>query len=218
MSDFIKPGLALLAFCLCLLWAPASQARSAWPGQYAYQQASPVLLTFAGFSAAGQDRAALSSFCGFNLSAAYDYRLLPWLRGEVESGWLRLADEMPGLSGADSPPDYHDAFANTSGMLNLLADFSNSTKVTPFVGLGLGIARPAPAEDRPASEDGGDIALSYQAVAGVMWNAAPSFGLEFRGRYLGGGRAGESPAVVPAVLDLDGGGAWAVDVGLRFSF
>ncbi len=225
MSPVAKP--VVLAFCLCIFILTPFQAQAADLLKY---PASPTALDqpqAKNLKTGGGNDSGDSLDLGFNLSAAYGRRILPWLRGEVESGWMRMSND-------DLKPDSRitglndqDINQNTCGMLNLLADFTTNSEVTPFVGIGFGLTKSAmeneylgPGAGSRITRGGNDIATAYQAMAGVMWNAAPHWGLEFRGRYLDGNQYDHHgyAAGAAASLDADSNRFWVVDVGLSFNF
>jgi opacity protein-like surface antigen len=223
MSPIGKP-LCLCAFlCFCLIWLTPQHSNAADHAQSDVK----ALPKFIDQSTSQDDASNASSDLGFNLSAAYGRRILPWLRGEVESGWMQISE-------ADLKPDSRvtglndqDYNQNVCGMLNLLADFTTDSAVRPFVGIGMGLTKSAfeqeylgPGAGSRIARSGNDLALAYQAMLGVMWNAAPNWGLELRGRYLDGNQRDHHGYAAGAASALDAGSNqfWVVDVGLSFSF
>lgn len=219
-----KPLFLFAFLCLIVLWSSPWQCLAAEPGPHKAQprftaltrnQQSPTLDSQTSFGN------------GFNLSAAYGRRILPWLRGEVESGWMQITE-------ADLKPDSRvtglndqDYNQNLCSMLNLLADFTTDAEFRPFVGVGLGLTRSAleqeylgPGAGSRIARGAGDIALAYQAMLGLMWKAAPNWGLELRGRYLDGNQYDHHGYAAGAASALDAGSDqfWVVDVGLSFNF
>jgi len=224
MASFAKPALMVPAFCLCLIFLIPAKSQAAGLIHYLAQRPAAGLGLESSPAESRAKTAQTSRGLGFNPGAAYGLRLLPWLRGEVESGFPRPSSEMRESQSASAKLDGRGAEQNTCNMLNLLAEARNGSKVTPFLGLGLGVSRAAlsraSVQDPGSGQSGSDIALSYQAMLGVQWNAASHWGLELRGRYLGSGpgQALQQANAWSDSPDPDQGDAWVMDLGLKFSF
>lgn len=227
MSPIGKPRVLGMTVCFCLLFLIPLQSRAA--DLLAFPQppgdSAPPLLMETKTSLAQDSEAACD--LGFNLSTAYGQRLLPWLRGEVESGWMKMPQSSQYSAQQYTALDDQDLNQSQCGMLNLLADFTTKSELRPFVGLGMGLTKSAweseylgPSADSRLARTSSDIALAYQAMLGVMWNAAPHWGLELRGRYLDGSQLGYHSSAAGAAdsLDADSSSFWVVDLGLSFNF
>jgi opacity protein-like surface antigen len=227
MSPIGKPAILIAAFCFCAVCLTPFKTQAADPTTHTTPQTCPVLPITEEIQPSQTNDSGTAFDLGFNLSAAYGRRILPWLRGEVESGWMQITE-------SDLKPDSRvtglndqDESRNLCRMVNLLADFSTDSEFRPFVGLGLGLTKSVmesqylgPGAESRIASNGNDISLAYQAMLGVMWKAAPHWGLELRGRYLDGNQFDHHGYAAGAASALDAGKDqfWVVDVGISFNF
>ena len=164
---------------------------------------------------------------GYSASIAYGRRLVPWLRGEIEVGWIGIdTDKMKikrrGIEIDDRGKDEH-----VYGMLNAVADWQNDSAFTPYVGIGVGgtKAQLKNSYTRPGSggeitRDSSDTAFAYQFLFGALWDINDDLGLEMRGRYFGSkDRTHDNHAAAKvADLDVDGSQIWTFELGLSYQF
>lgn len=123
--------------------------------------------------------------------AAIGRRVQPWLRVEGEFRYLDMGvKEITGHFGQDMDESGQDRFYTL--MVNGLADFRNSTAITPFAGLGLGMVNAhhdvsfTPLDDQSVVvSDHHDWVFGYQLLAGVNWELNPKWSIDLMYRYLG---------------------------------
>jgi len=110
------------------------------------------------------------------------------LRSELEISYRRYEGDRLG----DTPSGpYHGADGNLTyltGMVNGLLDFKTGTKVTPFVGIGIGWSRVAynsvKAKDgTSATVDDTDNVFAYQGMAGLAYDITESWKIDLEYRY-----------------------------------
>ncbi|MDX2226763.1 MAG: outer membrane beta-barrel protein [Verrucomicrobiae bacterium] len=120
----------------------------------------------------------------FNLTALYGRRFEPWLRAEFEFAVFNM--EVDDVKTAGSPQ------RNVSGterqfafLFNVLFDWKNSTKFTPFIGLGVGPALThmdktflGTALGNTVTIDDTDVVGAGQVLAGVAYEIDPEWTLE----------------------------------------
>jgi len=227
MSRIASPLMILFAACIIVGLAAPAKSEAEGLKNYVALRGGIAIPQNMDLQSSGGSGSEMSFDNGYNLSAAFGRRLLPWLRGEVEVGWMEMkADELRlkrrGVSINDDGKDKH-----LYGMLNFMADLKNSTPFTPYVGLGLGITRASlenkfvwPGSGSQISRDSSDTAFAYQAMLGVIWNPAPNWNLELRGRYFGSNdrEHDNHSAGTTASMDVDGSQIWIIDFGVGISF
>ena len=179
--------------------------------------------------------------------ARIGYRLNPHLRLEIEGGWrhegIRAVEPLNGGpyacapgSGAgtcESPAGGEHAW---TGMANVLFDILPHSRINPFVGGGVGVAKihldeagvcngvgctfPQPL----LSIDNGTTRFAYQGIAGISYRATDRVNVDLTYHYTrSDGYRVYDPSIANAGIDPDGviKGSWAdsaVTLGLRYSF
>lgn len=117
---------------------------------------------------------------GWGARAALGHGYDSGWRAEVEIGYRRNdVDSIGSSSGAG------EATA-LSGMVNGYYDFDTGGALTPYVGLGAGVARIEADGYSPVSGssiDDDDVVFAYQGIAGVAWSLSPSLALTADYRY-----------------------------------
>ena len=109
---------------------------------------------------------------GIAIAAAVGYGFTCNVRMEVEVGYQK-----------NDFSNYSGDVSSISGLLNAYYDFVNPTKVTPFIGAGVGLVK-ASLSDLPhvGGGDGGAVAL--QAGAGLSYEFNDSITFDLKYRYL----------------------------------
>lgn len=138
-----------------------------------------------------------------------------------ESGWraeVEVAYRDAGVDSIGSSGGSGDSTA-LSGMINGYYDFRNDSALTPYVGLGLGLAQVEADGYSPVSNssiDDDDLVYAYQCVLGASWSFSDALALTADYRYL----ATEDVSLSTASgTGVDGEyRSHAVFVGLRISF
>lgn len=162
----------------------------------------------------------------YDINLAYGYRFFNWLRLEGELGYVYMKLDEHTLSKTGETKDISGHDRHLKGMLNVYADWYNSTAFTPFVGAGIGLARVHLDTDfirsnsQPAKTDDKDTAFAYQFMAGVAWAFHPSWELELMYKYYATNdriHDNHSAATYPEV-DVNGTKSSFVQLGLRFCF
>ncbi len=139
-------------------------------------------------SISSEARTSLESETGYAISFAFGRRHNHRLRSEIELA-LRGNDtsfefeqsEIDDISGVSFPPNDDDKIRAYSVMKNFMTGFENTSRITPYIGAGLGwsyIDLAAPSVDI----DEGNGAFSYQAIGGLATrlNNAADFIVEYR--------------------------------------
>jgi len=75
---------------------------------------------------------------GFGLSGNFGYRFSHYFRGEAEIGYR--SNDTSGIVATPTGSSINGRGGSYSGMLNGYFDYYNSTRLTPYVGLGIGYA------------------------------------------------------------------------------
>lgn len=164
---------------------------------------------------------------GFGASAAYGYRILPFLRGEVEVGYMRAQNDKLTQNARGTKVDDEGYEEHIYAMLNAYLDLPNKSDFTPFIGAGIGYShvtmknkwwhiRSASMVERGDS----DGALAYQFMAGASWAFRPEWLVELRGRYFGTTNrehANHSLATIQTV-GTEATKIWTVELGIRYCF
>ncbi len=110
------------------------------------------------------------------------------LRSELEISYRRY--EADRLGDTPSGP-YHGADGNLTyltGMVNGLLDFKTGTRVTPFVGIGIGMSRVSynsvkSKDGISATVDDTDNVFAYQGMAGLAYDITESWKIDLEYRY-----------------------------------
>ena len=151
---------------------------------------------------------------GPSLAVALGYAYGNGLRAEIELGWRQAdVDSLSGAAGGSGDVDVWNL------MINGYYDVTTATPFTPYLGLGLGVARLEFGDVRPVGgsrlDDGGH-AFAYQGIAGVSYRLGDNVDLFADYRYF---------ATLDADLTTDSGvgvdGDYAdhrVMLGLRWNF
>jgi len=109
-------------------------------------------------------------------------------RSELEISYRRYEADRIGES--PSGP-YHEGDGNLTyltGMVNGLLDFKTGTKVTPFVGIGIGYSRVSynsikSKDGVSATFDDSDNVFAYQGMAGLAYDITESWKMDLEYRY-----------------------------------
>jgi len=159
------------------------------------------------------------------VSLAYGRRFLPWLRGELEAGWLGMkADKVRYQNYELDLGDYSEQHF-LYGMVNVIVALPNITPLTPFVGAGLGMAAAKLSydikrDDFHLDSDSVDNVLAYQLMGGVIFTPVSNLSLELRGRYMGFGDQSQTESFegMDITMELDNTKVFMVDLGIRINF
>jgi len=122
--------------------------------------------------------AELKTGYGFNVNAGYDFEPV---RVEFEFGY-KQADVDKFTSGGGSTPGSGSDTTFISYMANAYYDFKNSSKVTPYVGAGIGVLN---GEFRDPGFKSDDTVFGYQLIAGAAYNVTRNVALELSYRFQG---------------------------------
>lgn len=146
---------------------------------------------------------------GFDLGVATGYALSPFLRLEAE-----LNSRNGDAHRIDGENANSGDFTGYTAMVNLYLDLANSSKVTPFIGVGGGLLRLSLDNLRTDSltiADQSDTTEAWQMMAGVSVKLDPRTNLDFTYRYLDCNELSWSGATADYTVN-------SVVVGLRYSF
>ncbi|MEQ8665466.1 MAG: OmpA family protein [Rhodospirillales bacterium] len=134
-------------------------------------------------------------------------------RAEVEVGYRENGVDSIGSSSGTG-----DAKA-LSGMINGYYDFRNDSALTPYVGLGLGLAQVEADGYSPVSGstiDDDDLVYAYQGILGASWSLTDALALTADYRYLA---TDDVSLTTASGTNVDGEyRSHAVFLGLRISF
>ena len=117
---------------------------------------------------------------GWGGAAALGYQFERPFRTEFELGYRRAQ-----VNGSGGMAQFGDADV-ASGMANAFYDFQNSSRFTPYLGLGLGIASVDFNQVGPfgtAQIDDTTTSLAYQGILGVGWHLSDSIDVYTDYRY-----------------------------------
>lgn len=157
---------------------------------------------------------------GTAVAGSVGYKMRWGLRLEGEVAWRRNSISRFRVVGVGVPAS--GSVSSLAGMANIFYDFDNSSRWTPYVGGGLGIARVS--INKAAIAVGGGLALAndsatafaYQAGGGVMFEVFPRLNLMLDVRYFG---------TRPVTFTHNFGGSFRrstssvdVSVGLKYQF
>jgi opacity protein-like surface antigen len=121
----------------------------------------------------------------FAIAVGYDFGNRLRLEGEFLTERENDVD-VHRLGGIDLPGSV-GTLENEVGIANLLVDFRREARVSPYVGLGAGVAEVTLSDygfaGLPEVVFAEDNVLAYQAIAGVAVKLSPSWSLQFDARY-----------------------------------
>ncbi len=146
-------------------------------------------------------------------AGAVGYGFGSGLRAELELGYRENdVDSIGGLAGAGD-------VSAISTMGNVLFDFDNSSRFTPYLGVGAGAARvdldgASPVGGGSINDD--DTAFAYQGIAGVSYRVSDRFKLTLDYRYFAAPDV-EVTTSTGVAVDTEYR-SHSIMVGLRFSF
>jgi opacity protein-like surface antigen len=159
------------------------------------------------------------------VSLAYGRRFLPWLRGELEAGWLGMKADKLSYEGYEFDLGDYSEQHFLYGMVNIIAALPNETEITPFVGAGLGMAAAKLSYDLKSDEDqinsdSVDNVVAYQFMGGLLWTPLSHLGIELRGRYIGFGSQSQTESFegIDVKMDMNDTKVFMVDLGIRVNF
>ena len=167
----------------------------------------------------------LSFTSEFDLNLAYGHSFSNWLRAEVELGYVNMGLEKMYLKKQEQDVDLEGSDTHLRGMINVFLDWRNSTGLTPFIGLGAGMARAnldmkweLPNQGSTAETESSDYTFTWQAIAGAGWLMNSSWEIELMYRYyVSNDRTHDNHdiATYPEV-EVEGTKAGFVQVGIRY--
>ena len=152
-----------------------------------------------------------------SFSVGYDFENRFRLEGEILSDRVNDVD-LHRLGGVELPRSV-GGLEHEAGILNVFADFRREARVSPYVGVGVGVAEVTldeyGYEGLPDPVTAEKNALTYQAIAGLAVALAEDWSLQFDARYVSGDDA-----------ELDFGGmttelsysAFSLTAGVRYTF
>ena len=191
----------------------AGTASAEQPGLYLGLGGGLNFLSDADLRGAGvSDKADFNT--GWAVIGTVGYAFTPNWRTELELGYRR--NNVDSLSGGGGNSGHVGA---ESAMGNVLYDFANTSKWTPYLGVGAGVQRYQARGFQPTgttSLNDSDTNLAAQGIAGVSYDVAPNTQLFLDYRYL--------LSQDPSVKSSNGTGlkseyeAQTVLVGFRYSF
>lgn len=218
---------SLAALAVALALPVQCQAQDMLPKNYFALRGGAMWPMNIDLTAGSNPGSEVSYNIGYNVSLAYGRRVLPWLRGEIEGGWMAANTDKLKLSNRGTEINDNGKEEHLYGMVGLMADWLNSSQFTPFIGGGIGVSRVKldnefnlPSNGNPVTRGSTDTVFAYQAVLGVAWAPRPDWQIELRGRYFGTtdrSHDNHSTASV-ATLDAKGAQVFTIDLGVRFNF
>jgi opacity protein-like surface antigen len=146
---------------------------------------------------------------GYNFSAALGYRPLKYMRLEAEVFHTKSDNDQFTVGGAST--GLNGDFSTMAIMANLMFDFENSTRFTPYVGVGGGAAT---VDFDTGGASGDDNVWAYQLKTGIAYSpiSMPNLDLTLGYRLLG-----TTDATINGT-DLEGLVSHSAEVGARFNF
>lgn len=214
----------IMAAALCAGGAPALAADEAGNNYFAFRgglgSIQDAEVTVKGIDGLKQD---FKDARGVSL--AYGRRFMPWLRGELEVGWLGMkADKVRFQDYEFDLGDYSEQHF-IYGMFNIIAALPNATPITPFVGAGLGMAAAKLSYDlkrgtEQINSDSVDNVLTYQLMGGLIFTPVSNLSVELRGRYIGFGNQSQTESFdgMDISMEMDNTKVFMVDLGVRINF
>lgn len=224
----VLQGFIIMAFILCAgfvaMSSPAMAAEEAGNNYFALRgglgSIEDAEVTVEGIDGLKQD---FKDARGVSL--AYGRRFVPWLRGELEVGWLGMKADKLNFEGYEFDLGDYSEQHFLYGMLNLIAALPNETPITPFIGGGIGMAAAKLSYDlsrgsEQLNSDSVDNVVAYQFMGGLLWTPLSRLGIELRGRYIGFGSQSqtESFAGQDISMDMSDTKVFMVDLGIRVNF
>jgi len=156
-------------------------------------------------SSGATDTAELKAGYGFNVSAGYNFDPI---RAEFEVGYKNADVDKFKSSGATFPGNGSNTTI-LSFMVDAYYDFKNSSKFTPFVGVGLG-ALDGEFEDPGFRSD--DIKFGYQVIVGAAYNVTQNVALDISYRFEGAASDFEIGSTKVSYMSSN------IMAGLRYNF
>lgn len=199
---------------------------SEMPSNYVVVRGGPGWADTSTRSPGGKGSSEIHFKSEYGINIAYGHRFFDWLRLEGELGYLdlKLDGHTQNLTGQKMDMSGHDEHFTT--MLNVYADWHNSTAFTPFVGAGLGLAQVrldmkfTRSNSEIAETDDKTTVFAYQFMGGVSWAIHQAWELELSYRYYATNdrtHDNHSAANYPEV-DIEGTKCSSVYLGMRFNF
>lgn len=195
--------LKVIIISLTIVWPGLARSEVYLSGHVGGGRASETTID----STSGADHR-ISHDLGFDLGIATGYAL-PFFRAEVELN-SRNGD-VHRIDGANATSGDVTAY---SAMANFYLDLANSSRVTPYLGVGGGVLRLSIDDLRSNSvkiEDQSDSTEAWQFMAGLGVKLDPRTDLDLTYRYLGCNRLSWEGATADYSVN-------SVVVGLRYKF
>jgi opacity protein-like surface antigen len=132
------------------------------------------------------------------------------VRGEIELGLSGKAKYSENFGDEDSSGSFRASFQKTSFLINGYYDFRNSTKFTPYIGAGIGLARVKASLGLGYADSEGSFSLSqskskvnfvYQVGAGASYEASENISLDLGYRFVDYGSVKQHAGYIPGVLE-----------------
>lgn len=217
----------VLAVVMCLTAAVQARAEEPGPLNYVVLRGGVAIPQDMTMTVSGGSGADASFKNGYNISTAYGRRFLPWLRAEVEAGYMEMKTDTLVLHARATEIEDDGKDQHVYVLANAVFDWQNASAFTPFGGFGAGITQAKlensytrPGTTSPVSRSSTDTVFAGQAFAGLLWQATPQIDLELRGRYFySADREHDNHAAgTQTTLSVDGTRALVFDLGVRFRF
>ncbi|MBW2618069.1 MAG: porin family protein [Deltaproteobacteria bacterium] len=197
---------------------------------WAEDEVSPYYLALRGGPGWAQDATRTSGpyETDMNFEGEYAFNLaygrrISHFRLEGEVGYVNMSLDkrvsVGGVSREISGSDKHYTL-----MVNGLADWRNSSPVTPFIGLGVGpvytrLDTSFPIRDgSTVKTDDAEWAFGYQLMAGLALTINPHIELELMYRFYGTTQRSHTQEANITQVDVDGTQAHFICLGLRYCF
>lgn len=151
------------------------------------------------------------------------YKISPWLRADVTADYMAPAGFRATFTDGGGPEDHKADISSWSFLANGYVDIDTGSRVTPYVGAGVGTSRHR-IKDYWVDNDGtyvddsdGEWNLAWAVMAGVAVDLTPSLSLDLGYRYLSLGEATTTDTVGNRdVIKIDDINAHEARVGVRF--
>ena len=205
------------------VFSSASQAAAEerWPRWYLGLSAGVAMVEESDLS--GAINGDVDYDTGAHLSGAIGYMpffnqaYLDNIRTEVELGWRQAG--LDGFTNGGAPGATNDKLSIVSTMGNILYDFDNDSRWTPYVGAGAGVANIELSKNSGlGNTDDEDTVFAYQFLAGLTYSPTSipltEWGLGYR--YFGA-NSPEFPTA-GAALDFDDISSHSIEANARFRF
>ncbi len=162
----------------------------------------------------------------YDINFAYGHRFLHWLRVEFELGYLNLDVDQLYLRNRNQIISSTGTNTQFRGMLNVFAEWNNTTAFTPFIGGGIGLARNKldltymhPGTGTWRSTKNTHYPFAYQFLVGAAWAFHPSWQLELLSRIYGSNDTKQdNPGGTFPEHNIEGVRATFIELGLRYNF